>query len=180
METLKIRLANSQDAALAADMSRTTFYETFAASNTTADMDLFMNSQFTREVLMKETAEPGNIFLLAYFNEEPAGYALVREGELHPEFKGKPSIEIARIYSIKSMIGKGIGSALMQACLDTAISLNREIVWLGVWEKNERALAFYQRWGFEKFGIHDFRLGNDIQQDWLMMKHLDTQLPYPS
>lgn len=172
---LKIRLATAEDAALIADMSRTTFYETFAASNTAADMDIFMNSQFTRETLMKETREPGHIFLLAYFNEEPAGYALIRPGDLHPGFKGRTSIEIARIYSIKSMIGKGIGSSLMQACLDTAISLNREIIWLGVWEKNERAIAFYQRWGFEKFGVHDFRLGTDIQQDWLMMKHLDAQ-----
>ena len=60
----------------------------------------------------------------------------------------------------------------MQKCIEIAKSGNREIVWLGVWEKNKRAIEFYKKWGFEKFADHDFILGNDVQKDWLMKKTL--------
>ena len=172
MSVIEIRYALLSDAGLIADISRQTFSETFADSNTTADMEKFLNEQFTREALMEEVSEPGSIFLLAFADGEPAGYVRKREGESYPEFEDMPAIEIARIYALKKMIGKGVGSALMQACISIAIENRRRIIWLGVWERNERAIAFYRKWGFEKFSGHDFVLGNDIQHDWLMMKYL--------
>jgi len=169
---ITIRMATPADAALIAKLSRQTFYETFADSNTASDMDKFMNEQFNNEVLMKEVETPGAIFFLAYDDEEPVGYVRLRDGEYHPEFKGASSIEIARIYALKKSIGKGIGRELMHKCIDIAREMNRDIIWLGVWEKNERAIDFYQKWGFEKFAEHEFVLGNDVQTDWLMCKHL--------
>ena len=65
---------------------------------------------------------------------------------------------------------KGVGPALMQACMDIAKELKKSVIWLGVWEKNSRAIAFYQKWGFEKFGEHIFPIGDDPQTDWLMKK----------
>lgn len=167
-----IRNATAQDAALIASMSRETFYETFASQNTAEDMDKFMNEQFTHEKLAAEVAEPGNIFFLAVDGDTPIGYAKMREGEKCPEFGDRTSIEIARIYATTSSIGKGVGKALMQTCVDTAVAMGRDIIWLGVWEKNQRAIDFYSRWGFQQFGTHVFLLGNDPQTDWLMMKPL--------
>lgn len=172
MGNLVIRYALPAESQLIADISRQTFYETFAESNTTEDMENFMNEQFSRDKLIKETEEPGNIFLLAYEDSEAVGYAKMRDGEKRPEFKGLCSIEIARIYALRKSIGKGVGRELMQKCIDIAREMNRDIVWLGVWEKNERAIQFYQKWGFEKFAEHDFVLGNDVQTDWLMYKRL--------
>ena len=63
----------------------------------------------------------------------------------------------------------------MQHCIDTALKLSRTIIWLGVWEKNERAIAFYNKWGFKKFAEHEFILGKDVQTDWLMMRELKMQ-----
>lgn len=83
-------------------------------------------------------------------------------------------MEIARIYALQSYIGKGVGSALMKKCIDQACELNKEIIWLGVWEKNQKAIHFYRKWGFEKFGTHIFILGDDPQTDWLMKKELAT------
>lgn len=103
---ITIRMAIPADAALIAKISRQTFYETFADSNTTSDMDKFMNEQFNNEVLMKEVETPGAIFFLAYDDEEPVGYVRLRDGEHHPEFKGALSIEIARIYAVKKSIEK--------------------------------------------------------------------------
>lgn len=172
MEKLVIRYALPAEASLIADISRQTFYETFAESNTAEDMEKFMNRHFSRDTLIKETEEPGNIFLLAYDNTEPVGYAKMRDGENRSEFDGLCSIEIARIYALKKSIGKGVGRELMQKCISIAREMNRDIIWLGVWEKNERAIQFYRKWGFEKFAEHEFVLGDDVQTDWLMSKRL--------
>ena len=173
MPLINIHSATVADAELIADLSRQTFYETFAASNTREDMDKFMNEVFTRERLIKEVGAQGNIFLLAYAEKQVVGYARMREGGNRAEFVNRSSFEIARIYAIQSCHGKGVGAALMNACLDTARQYNKEVTWLGVWEKNERAIAFYRKWGFEKFAEHDFILGNDVQRDWLMKREMN-------
>ena len=89
-----------------------------------------------------------------------------------PEFEGKDAIEIVRIYSINTYLGTGVGQQLMRQSIFLAKKMKKEIVWLGVWEKNPRAIAFYTKWGFEKFAEHDFVLGDDVQRDWLMMKKI--------
>lgn len=172
MSTIVIKRATAGDAALIADLSRQTFHDTFAAANTQADMEKFMREQFTREKLMEEVNDPGQVFILAYDGAQVVGYAKMRPGERRMEFNDKASVEIARIYAIKEAIGRGVGQKLMQACIDIARQMNGEIIWLGVWEKNRRAIGFYKKWGFEKFAEHDFILGDDRQRDWLMQKQL--------
>ena len=165
MNEIIIKQATRKDAALIADVSRKAFYDTFAAYNTAEDMDKFMTEQFSRQKLMDEVEAEGNIFLLAYSNEEVAGYARLCES---PDLIDKKAIEIARIYAVQDSIGKGVGSALMQHCIGIAKERGKQVIWLGVWEKNQRAIDFYIKWGFEKFGEHPFMLGNDAQTDWLM------------
>jgi ribosomal protein S18 acetylase RimI-like enzyme len=163
---IDIRLARDEDAELVADFSRQTFYATYASHNTPEDMDKFMNEQFTKEALMKEVKSKENIFVLAFCEQEMIGYARMREG------KQQPGMEIARIYAVNNRIGKGIGSALMQKCIDITKEKNKPVLWLAVWKKNQRAIDFYTRWGFEIFGEEDFILGNDHQIDWLMKKEI--------
>lgn len=167
---ITVKIADKNDAELIADMSRQTFYESFALDNTKEDMDIFLNQTFTKEALMKEVGSDRNIFLLAYDGDKPVGYVRIRENNIPPQLGADKAIEIARIYTIKTSIGKGVGSALMQKCIDIAKEKNHHTVWLGVWEHNQRAIDFYTRWGFSKFSEHDFILGNDVQRDWLMKK----------
>ena len=170
MHTITIRVAGKEDAALIADMSRITFYDAFVQDNIKEDIDIFMNQQFTKAALMKEVEEEDGIFLLAYAGNEPCGYARMRLNSKEHIMATENAIEIARIYALSSAIGKGVGSALMQYCIDMANQLNKRNIWLGVWEKNERAIAFYKRWGFKKFSEHRFLLGTDLQTDWLMKR----------
>lgn len=169
MSLITIRYAVPADAELIADMSRTSFYEAFVKNNTKEDMDIFMNEQFTREELMKEVELSEGIFIVASIDDEPVGYARLR---VKNHLAHEQAIEIARIYALEKAIGKGVGKALMQECINKANQLQMKSIWLGVWEKNERAIAFYQRWGFERFGEHGFLLGTDLQTDWLMKKIL--------
>jgi ribosomal protein S18 acetylase RimI-like enzyme len=63
-----------------------------------------------------------------------------------------------------------VAHALMTAALAAAVERGAETIWLGVWERNPRAIAFYRKWGFEDVGSHDFLLGNDRQIDRLMVR----------
>lgn len=174
MSDIIIQPATVKDAALIADLSRKTFYETFAPHNTKEDMDMFMKEQFSKERLMTQVNWPGNLFYIAYVNQEPAGYVRLLEGPNPPALGKVAAIEIARIYAVSTAIGKGIGSALMQHSLQVAQERKKKMIWLGVWEKNQRAIDFYIKWGFEKFGQHDFVLGKDVQTDWLMKRPIPT------
>ena len=170
---LTIKYATEDDAALIADISRQTFYETFSPLNSKVDMDIFMNVQFTKGRLMLEVGRMENIFLLAYAGEKIAGYAKLRDTR-HPKKLGSENaLEIARLYAMPDMIGKGVGKLLMEKCLEIAVEKKKDTVWLGVWKENIKAIDFYHNWGFTVFDECDFVLGNDVQKDWLMKKKLN-------
>lgn len=164
---LTIRRIHPDHAGLLADISHETFFDTFAALNTKKNMDKFLSQQFTREKLLAEVNEEGNLFLMAYYDEVPAGYVFLKD-QMHPHIPNENAMEISRLYARKSFIGKGVGKALMQAAVAHAIEQHKTFIWLGVWEHNQRAIDFYTAFGFEKFGEQDFILGDDVQRDWVM------------
>lgn len=172
-QSVQITIAGKPEAATIADLSRRTFYDTFAPHNTPQNMELFLNTQFTRKQLMQQVGAPGNTFLLAKIENVPVGYARLFEGpELPGELAGKSAIEVARIYAEKDAIGKGIGKTLMQACIDLGREKGIDWIWLGVWEHNHRAISFYEKMGFAIFDRHIFLLGQDVQYDWCMRRKL--------
>jgi ribosomal protein S18 acetylase RimI-like enzyme len=170
-EGVSIRTATTADAGLIADISRESFYDAFAKDNTQADMDKFMSGKFSKELLMQEVGVEGNVFLLAYLQNEPAGYVFLKDNT-EPSLHTDNALEISRLYSRNKFIGKGIGRALMLAAIAKAKELHKEIIWLGVWEHNQRAIQFYTSFGFKKFSEHDFVLGDDVQRDHLMKKDI--------
>lgn len=172
-ETLRISIAGTEDAELIADLSRRTFCDTFGPHNTPENMAQFLQTQFTREQLTEQVGAPRNTFLLAHLDGQAAGYARLYEGtELPPAIAGSKAIEISRLYAEQDVIGKGVGKALMQACIDLARQKGRDWIWLGVWEHNHRAIAFYEKMGFGIFDRHIFLLGQDVQYDWCMRRGL--------
>lgn len=166
-------MTNDQKSLLA-EMSRQTFFDTFSPYNSEEDMKLFMENQFTREQLEAEPDLPDNYFFIAWQKDVPMGYMRLRHWEKAPYdlLPNDSSLEITRLYANKNAIGTGVGKCMMQFALDFGKAKNVNWVWLGVWEKNERAIQFYEKWGFEQKGAHDFLLGNDLQTDWLMVKDL--------
>jgi len=167
-----IRFATEDDAELIAELSRRTFYETFAAQNSKENMDKHMAEYYAVEKIRAELKDPFSIFFIAYDGTRLAGYVKMNEHIKEESKELEDPIEIERIYAVKEMIGKGVGKKLMEKCLTIANEKNKKTVWLGVWESNERAIEFYTRWGFEKFADHNFPVGNDPQRDWLMKRSL--------
>ena len=169
-EMVSIRMATPEDAEAIAIFSRQAFFDTFAPFNTKENMDKFLKEQFGKEMLMAETGDERNIFLAAETGGALTGYALMRETENPPELGDARAIEIVRIYAGLQCVGKGVGSALMDKCISIAREKRKELVWLCVWEHNRRAIDFYLKKGFERFGVRLFMLGDDPQNDWMMKK----------
>lgn len=172
MQQITFRLANENDVKLIKNVSWQTFFDTFHPYNTKKDMELFLKTNFNEETVRNEIVDKRNAFIVAYVKKQFSGYAKLSESENPQELAALDAIEISRIYASKEKIGTGIGKALMERCLRFAKEKNKDVIWLGVWEHNQRAIQFYRRWGFEKFGEQFFMLGNDKQNDWLMKKEL--------
>jgi ribosomal protein S18 acetylase RimI-like enzyme len=172
LDSVSIRIATNADATTIADLSYRTFCDAFASFNTKENMDKFIRNDFNRKKLIAQVSEPGNIFLLAYQNDELTGYVRLLESPNPPEFGEMDAIEISRIYVENKTTSKGIGSELMKKCIDVAREKNKKVIWLGVWEHNIKAISFYKRFGFEIFSDHIFMLGDDAQTDILMKKSL--------
>jgi diamine N-acetyltransferase len=167
---IKIRHAESSDNVLLAEFGAQAFYDSFAADNTPEDMAAYLAASFSPEVQASEIADPSSVFLIAEIEGAIAGYARLKGGNVPAAVTGDHPVELMRIYAGKEWIGKGAGGALMSACLNEAERRGYDTIWLGVWERNLRAQAFYRKWGFVDAGAHTFQLGGDLQNDLVMQR----------
>ncbi len=165
---LIIRRGMPDDAALLAELGARTFAETFAGDNTPENMAAYLASAFNREQQAAELADPHCSFQIAEIDGVAVGYALLRSGDVEFGVVGNKPIELVRLYVSQENLGSGVGAVLMQACIDESQQENYETLWLGVWEHNTRAQAFYRKWNFVEMGTHVFHLGDESQTDILM------------
>ena len=170
--SIQIRYATSADADLLAKVGAQAFAEAFAAENTPENLAAYLASAFSPAIQAAEIADPAGCFLIAQMGESAIGYARMRTGDVPPEVGDPNAIELQRIYVLRDWLGHKVGAALMRASLEEAAARGHRTIWLGVWERNPRAIAFYQRWGFEQVGTHMFQLGDDAQTDWLMRRSI--------
>jgi ribosomal protein S18 acetylase RimI-like enzyme len=132
-------------------------------------MEAYLTSSFSVEKLTQEINNPNTEFYFAKEGDIIVGYLKVNIGEAQTEQKDLNAFEIERIYVDRAYLGKKVGQLLFQKAVDIAKSKQVTYIWLGVWEENHRALAFYKKNGFIAFDKHVFMLGNDAQTD-IMMK----------
>lgn len=172
MADLTFRAATVEDAALLAQIGAQAFENAFGMHNTPEDMQAYLHASFSPQIQAHELAEPGAFFLIAELDGNAAGYAHLRIDPPPTCITGSNPIHLERFYLIPNLISKGYGSQLMQACLDESRGRGGDVIWLGVWHKNERAIKFYQKWGFTIVGDVAFQLGSDLQTDFLMQRSL--------
>ena len=167
---LYIRCARIEDANLLAELGAQTFAETFTEDNTPEDMAAYLAVSFSLEKLTAELTDPLSIFFIAEVDGHAAGYAKLHSGKALDGVEGQKTIELVRLYVSRKWLGRGVGQALMRRCMDEARGKGFQTIWLGVWERNSRALAFYRKWNFREVGEHVFQLGSDPQRDILMQR----------
>jgi ribosomal protein S18 acetylase RimI-like enzyme len=166
----RIRYATALDNNLLAELGAETFIDSFAADNTPKNLTCYLTAAFSPEKLAQELADPASTFLIAENDGAVVGYARLKSGHAPDSVSGSKPMEIARFYARKSWIRKGVGIRLMKACLGEAEKAGCDVVWLGVWKRNLKAIAFYRKWDFSKVGTQVFQLGDDAQQDWIMAR----------
>ena len=167
---LSFREARPADLELLRDLSIRTFQDTYAAFNTEADMAHHISTVFHPDRLLEEMGDERIGYHIAFLGDEPAGYIRVNMSGIQTDVNDPDSLELERIYVLKAFQGRRFGDQLIAKTFDLAREAGLAYVWLGVWKRNEKAVRFYQRMGFEIFGTHEFVLGTDPQSDWLMKK----------
>jgi ribosomal protein S18 acetylase RimI-like enzyme len=172
MNNIVIRKINSADLDELQAISKQTFFETFADHNTADDMQKYLENNLGADKLKSELSDPNSEFYFAILHSKIIGYLKINFGQAQTELKGKSALEIERIYVLKDFHGKNVGQILYDKAIDIAKQTNADFVWLGVWEKNSRAINFYKKNGFVEFDKHIFKLGNDEQTDIMMRLNL--------
>jgi len=165
---MNIRYGNTTDALILSELGAKTFYDTFTKDNTPENMAKHLKDSFSPEIQLAELSNPNNIFLTIEDEKLTVGYAQLVLNSKEEFVTGINPLEIRRIYVVQEYIGKGVGKALMQAAIQEARQKGCDSVWLGVWEKNPRAIEFYKKWDFKEVGSHVFKLGDDTQRDIIM------------
>ena len=170
MSDLTIRKATLVDINQIQEIGKTTFTETFLENNSVENMNSYLEKSFHLEKLTAEISNPNSQFYLAILENQTIGYLKVNFGLAQTEIKDLKALEIERIYVLKAYYGKHIGQQLFEKAIKIAKKEDFEYLWLGVWEKNPRAIQFYKKNGLKVFDNHIFKIGDDEQTDFLMKK----------
>lgn len=168
MDNLQIKECNLEDIEKVKYISIKTFYETFAAENTEEDMNNYLKENFSDEKLSDEIGNSYSKFYIVENNEEVVAYMKINFDKAQTEEGHNNTIEVQRIYVLEDFKGKRIGKTLIQKAIEIGETNKVDYIWLGVWEHNTKAIAFYEKLGFKKFDTHIFKLGDDEQVDNLM------------
>ena len=163
---MKIRHATTADAAALAEIAERTFRDTFAKDNTPEDLEAYVASAYGETLQRRELEDPK---VLALLGESDDG-TLIAYTQMRRVRSQHGEVEIVRFYVDRTYHGQGLAQQLMDAAVEAARELGATTVWLGVWERNLRAIAFYIKCGFRDVGSQPFLVGTDLQTDRVMAR----------
>ncbi|WP_049502912.1 GNAT family N-acetyltransferase [Streptococcus oralis] len=167
-----IRKVEIADVEVLAKLAKQTFRETFAHDNTEEQLQEYFEEAYNLRVLLTELEDPDSESYFIMHEEEIAGFLKVNWGNARTERELENAFEIQRLYVLQTYQGFGLGKQLFEFALELAENNGFSWAWLGVWEHNTKAQAFYNRYGFEKFSQHRFMVGQKVDTDWLLKKKL--------
>lgn len=172
MKDVTVRRATTRDAAMLADLAARTFVETFGAQNNPADLELYLRTAYSPEIQRAELEDPTVTYLIAEVDGSVAGFAMIGAGRTPDSVPYESAVEVMRFYVDHPWHGSGIARVLMDATVREAERRGAAAIWLGVWEKNPRAIRFYEKQGFRDVGAKTFTVGTDVQHDRVMARPL--------
>jgi ribosomal protein S18 acetylase RimI-like enzyme len=167
-----IRLAAPEDVPGLTGFGARIFRETFGPQNRPEDLAAYLQATYSEDRQRAELEDPARTTLIVQASGAIAGFAQLRAAHTPVCVTGPSPIELLRFYVDAAWHGRGVAPALMEAVISVAVSRSCRTVWLGVWEHNGRAIAFYRKQGFEDVGSHEFMLGEDLQTDRIMVRSI--------
>lgn len=165
---LFFRRAVQSDAAALAEFGARTFQETFGAANSPQDMLAYLESNYGISQQWTELQDANIITIIAEKESRLVAYAQVRRQSSPVKVPHGNSVELWRFYVDSPWHGHGVAQSLIEHVHVAADELGGQTIWLSVWERNERAIAFYKKCGFSVAGTKKFWLGSDQQSDYVM------------
>lgn len=176
--SFQIRLATSEDAALISKIGREAFYAAFSPHQTAEDMQIYLDGAYYPAKQLAEIQDVKSRFLLLEEDNVPIGFAKIIASLptnngieiFEKELLNQRLVQLSKIYLLPQFAGKGIGNLLMTECLLIAQDEGYEGIWLSVWQQNERAIKFYEKYDFKKVGVAQFLLGKSLNDDFVMAK----------
>jgi len=151
------------------EVSRSTFISAFEKDNDPEDFKSYIAKAFNKDKMRTELMNPYSSFYFMVKDElGMVGYVKINRKDAQKEQFDNNAIELERIYVLKEFQGRRIGQEALTLVIEVAKTHEASCLWLGVWEKNVKAIDFYERHGFKKFGQHPYLIGKDEQYDWMM------------
>lgn len=170
--TIKITPCKAEQLNLLRNISLQTYRDTFAESNSEALIEQYFRDALTPEKLLQEFNTVGTNFYFISLNDNIAGFLKTNTDDAQNDDVDKNALEIERLYVCKNYLRNGLGQRLIAFACELAQQKGKSCVWLGVWEGNVSALAFYKAQHFHQIGEHPFDMGGDIQTDLLLKKDI--------
>lgn len=171
--SITIRHGGATDASRLAELASRTFQDAFAADNRPADVAAYVAQAYGESQQYEELVDADITTLLADSDGPLAGYAQLRSGVVPECVNGASPMELWRFYVAQEWHGRGVAQTLMAGVVAEARRRGARTLWLGVWERNERAQAFYRKSGFADVGSQTFVLGTDVQTDRVYARGLE-------
>lgn len=154
------------------EFSYKTFNDAFNHLNTPSNMKAYLEKAFNICKMRAELLNPNSRFYFLNVDDGLVGYLKLNDFKAQTDIHDPKSLEIERIYILSEHQGKGLGGILLNKVAEIAAAQKKEYLWLGVWEKNDLAIRFYQKNGFYETGRHSFFIGAEEQMDYIMRKDL--------
>ena len=177
METIRLIPCGADDLRMLRELSISTFRDAFESQNDPEDFRYYLEKAFSPKQLRAEWEHPHTRFYFAWSPDQVAGYCKLNTETAQTELQEAGGMEIERIYVTAAFQGRGVGRLMLEEIVGLARQAGKRYVWLGVWQKNEGAIRFYERHGFTIFGEHPYYIGSDRQMDWMMRRELDATDP---
>jgi ribosomal protein S18 acetylase RimI-like enzyme len=174
-QSFRIRPCDLSDLEALRNIAWQTYDDTFRHLNKPANMDAYLATAFDRERLQSELGNPHSTFFFLVTEGAVAGYLKLNEADAQTDLRDPGALEIERVYVRRDFQGLGLGKALIEKSLEVARERGRHFVWLGVWEKNGNAIAFYKKMGFSRIGTHAFFMGSERQTDLIMKREVEKR-----
>ena len=168
--SITYRDAVPADAPLIARLYRTVFRDAFAHLYRPDNLDKFLSGVSLTD-WEAQLADPAYAFRIAEADGTPAGYVKLGPLKLPVSSEGAAML-LEQLYVLKPHHGRGIGRVLMDWAVDAARMRGAKQLYLTVFTDNRRAKRLYELFGFEPAGRYDFRVGDQVDEDIIMLKQL--------
>ena len=169
---LKLKECSLADLEELRKISLETYYQTFRSMCSEEVMKNYLEEAFNTQKIEQELKNKNSKFYFLYSDNVLSGYLKINEGDAQHAFKFDTHMELERFYVKKDFQGAGLGRHLIKKAIQIAKKKSKECLWLSVWEKNEDAIEFYKKFGFEIIGEHEFRMSHEPQKDYIMALNL--------